>query len=296
MWKRGLVLISLIATNTAILAQVGRVGPAVVVDPSGTIAASRGIADGPPQPAPRLTDGTVNLGRDHGEKGIWGLPSIPNFAGYTPDTPKDFNRGHRGGAPNEPFIPFQPWAAAVYNYNSLNEGKYDPEGFCFPPGGPRSMGTPFPAEIIQLPVEKRILIIYEGGTHIWREIFMDGRRHPPHDTIDSETFMGHSIGRWEGDTLVIDTVGFNEGTWLDFWGHPHTNLLHIVEKITRPTKQRLHYEATIDDPGAYTRPWDVAWDIPWRTGMELKEYICQENNQYLINVKDDFGKPYFNSR
>jgi len=174
MWKRGILLVSLIATNTAILAQVGRVGPAVVVDPSGTIAASRDT-DGPPQPTPRLADGTVNLGRDHGEKGIWGLPSIQNFAGFTPDTPKEFNRGQRGGAPNEPFIPFQPWAAAVYNYNSLNEGKYDPEGFCFPPGGPRSMGTPFPAEIIQLPEQKRILIIYEGGTHVWREIFMDGR-------------------------------------------------------------------------------------------------------------------------
>jgi hypothetical protein len=106
--------------------------------------------------------------------------------------------------------------------------------------------------------------------------------------------MGHSVARWEGDTLVIDSVGFNEGTWLDFWGHPHTNLLHLVEKIARPAKQRLRYEATIDDPGAYTRPWSVAWDIPWVSGMELKEYVCQENNQYLTNIKDDFGKPYFN--
>jgi hypothetical protein len=105
--------------------------------------------------------------------------------------------------------------------------------------------------------------------------------------------MGHSVGRWEGDTLIVDTVGFNEGTWLDFWGHPHTNLLHVIEKFTRPSKQTLHYEAVIDDPGAYTRPWSVAWDIPWRAGQEMKEYICQENNQYLINVKDDFGKPYF---
>ncbi len=280
-----------IVANATIFAQVGRVGP--VVDPSGTIAASRGIADGPPLPAPRLPDGTINLGRDHGEKGIWGLPSVQNFAGFTADTPKNFNRGQRGGAPNEPFIPFQPWAAAVYNYNSLNEGKYDPEGLCFPPGGPRSMGTPFPAEFIQLQEQKRILVIYEGGTHVWREVFMDGRPHPPIDSIESESWMGHSVGRWEGDTLVIDSTGFNEGTWLDFWGHPHTNLLHVVEKITRPTKQTLHYEAVIDDPGAYTRPWTVSWDIPWRTGLELKEYICQENNVWLTKLKDDFDKPYF---
>jgi hypothetical protein len=155
------------------------------------------------------------------------------------------------------------------------------------------MGTPFPAEFIQLPEQKRIVVIYEGGTHIWREIFMDGRKHPPIESIDNETWMGHSVGHWEGDTLVIDTVGFNEGSWLDFWGHPHTNLLHVVEKITRPTKQTMHYEATIDDPGAYTRPWSVSWDVPWRAKMELKEYICQENNQYLLNVKDDVGKPFF---
>jgi hypothetical protein len=283
----------LIAATAIVFGQVGRLGTGVVVDPSGTIAASRNTPDGPPQPTPRLPDGTVNLGRERGEHGIWGLPSVQNFAGYTPDTPKDFNRGQRGGAVAEPFIPFQRWSAAVYDYNSRNLGKYDPEGFCFPPGGPRLMGTPFPAEIIQVPEDKRIIMIFEGGTHIWREIYMDGRLHPPVDSIDSETWLGHSVGHWEGDTLVIDTVGFNEGTWLDFWGHPHTNLLHLLERITRPIKQTLHYEAIIDDPGAYTKPWSVAWDIPWRSGMELKEYICQENNQYLLNAKDDLGRPVF---
>jgi len=212
MRNRGIAILVSIAANAVVFAQVGRLGPAVVVDPSGTIAASRGIPDSPPQPAPRLSDGTINVGRDNGEKGIWGLPSIQNFAGFTPDTPKNYNRGQRGGAPSEPFIPFQPWAAAVYNYNSLNEAKYDPEGFCFPPGGPRAMGTPFPAEIIQLPEQKRIIMIFEGGTHIWREIYMDGRPHPPRDSLDSETWLGHSVGRWEGDALVIDSVGFNEGT------------------------------------------------------------------------------------
>lgn len=293
MYRLGVAALWWITATALAFAQVGRLGPADVVDPSGTIAASRNAPDGPPQPTPRRADGTVNLGRDHGERGIWGLPSVQNFAGFTTNTPKGFNRDQRGGAVNEPFIPFQPWAAAVYDYNSANQGKYDPEGFCFPPGGPRLMGTPFPAEIIQIPEEKRIVMIFEGGTHIWREIYMDGRPHPAADSIDSQTWLGHSVGHWDGDTLVIDTVGFNEGSWLDFWGHPHTDLLHVVERITRPMKQTLHYEATIDDPGAYTKTWTVVWDIPWRTGMELKEYICQENNQYLLNVKDDFGRPYF---
>jgi hypothetical protein len=106
-------------TATVIVyAQVGRLGPAPVIDPSGTIAASWNTPDGPPQPTPRLSDGKPNLGRDHRERGICGLPSIQNFAAYTTNTPKDFNRGQRGGAANEPFIPFQRWAAAVYDYNS----------------------------------------------------------------------------------------------------------------------------------------------------------------------------------
>jgi len=113
MWNRWIVLILVIAADAVVFAQVGRLGPATVVDPSGTIFASRGTPDAPPQPPPRLADGTINLGRDHGEKGIWGLPSVQNFAAFTSDTPKNFDRGIRGGAPNEPFIPFQPWAAAV---------------------------------------------------------------------------------------------------------------------------------------------------------------------------------------
>ncbi|HYR91543.1 MAG TPA: hypothetical protein VE422_46245 [Terriglobia bacterium] len=265
-------------------------------------------------PTPRLSDGTVNLGRIPGEKGIWGLPYITNMGARNivvgaPPAPASEGRGarggggqigggegtagggQRGGAPSEPWVPFQPWAAAVYNYNSLNQSKYDPEGYCLPPGGPRLFATPYPAEIIQQPEHKRIVFIFEGGTHVWREIYMDGRPHPPLDTIKGQTWLGHSVGHWEGDTLVVDVVGFNEGTWLDYFGHPHTDQLHVVEKFTRPNKGTLHYEAMIDDPGAYTKPWSVAWDIPWNQGAELQEYICQENNLYLNHLKDDFGNP-----
>jgi hypothetical protein len=268
------------------------------------------------QPAPRLPDGTINLGRVPGEKGIWSLPYITNMGDRSrvigaPQAPPrgegaarsgrgggqigggegTAGAGQRGGAPSEPWVPFQPWAAAVYNYNSLNNSKYDPEGYCLPPGGPRLFATPYPMEILQQPELKRIVIIFEGGTHVWREIHMDGRPHPNAETIKGETWLGHSVGRWEGDTLVVDVVGFNEGTWLDYFGHPHTNQMHIVEKFTRPNKGTLHYEATIDDPGAYTKPWSVAWDIPWTATGELQEYICQENNAYLNNLKDDFGQP-----
>jgi hypothetical protein len=265
-------------------------------------------------PAPRLPDGTVNLGRVPGELGIWSLPYITNMgaANIVVGAPAPAPRGggagagrgggqigggegaagggQRGGAAAEPWVPFQPWAAAVYNYNSLNNSKYDPEGYCLPPGGPRLYATPYPMEIIQQPELKRIVIIFEGGTHVWREIHMDGRQHLKSDAIKGQTWLGDSVGHWEGDTLVVDVVGFNEGTWLDYFGHPHTDQMHVIEKYSRPNKGTLHYEATIDDPGAYTKPWTVAWNINWTANAELQEYICQENNQYLNRLTDDFGK------
>jgi hypothetical protein len=261
----------------------------------------------------------VNFGRVSGEKGIWNVPYITNMGMRLIDdqgkplAPQPEGRGGRGGgrgagaplgggegtagggrggAKSEPWVPFQPWAAAVYDYNSVNQSKYDPEGYCLPPGGPRLMATPYPAEIIQLPEQKRVLMIFEGATHIWREIFMDGREHPKGDALNP-TYLGHSVGHYEGDALVVDVVGFNEATWLDYFGHPHTDQLHVVERFTRPSKQTLHYEATIDDPGAYTKPFKVAWDIPWNARGELTEYICQENNKYLQRLTDDFGKPLF---
>ena len=278
-------------------------------------ARGRGPAE-PPLPAPRLADGTVNLGRVVGEKGVWNVPYITNMGMRVVDdtgksvvpAPEGGGRGRAGGAPlgggeggggggrggtkSEPWMPFQPWAAAVYDYNSVNQSKYDPEGYCLPPGGPRMMATPYPAEIIQMPEHKRIIMIFEGATHIWREIYMDGRPHPTGDALNP-TYLGHSVGHWEGDTLVVDTVGFNEATWLDYFGHPHTDQLHVVERFSRPSKQTLHFEALIDDPGAYTKSFKVAWDIPWRANGELTEYICQENNKYLQRLTDDFGQPVF---
>jgi len=154
------------------------------------------------------------------------------------------------------------------------------------------MATPYPMEIIQLPEQKRIVMTFEGATHIWREVYLDGRPHPSGDALNP-TYLGHSVGQWEGDTLVVDVIGFNEASWIDYSGHPHTDLLHVVEKLTRRDRNTLHYEVTIDDPGAYTKPWTAAWNISWRANGELAEYICQENNQYLIRLTDDFGQPIF---
>ena len=296
-----------------------RIGGALVVAAAIVAAAiwnSEARQTSPPTaPTPRLADGSVNLGRVPGEKGVWRVPYVQNMAMRVvgPDgrllreiqqaagggagslgVGGGGGRG-RGGAKSEPWIPWMPWSGALYDYNSRNSSKYDPEGYCLPPGGPRFMATPYPMEIIQLPEQKRIVMIFEGGTHIWREIYMDGRPHPRGAALNP-TFLGHSVGRWEGDTLVVDVVGFNEHTWLDYFGHPHTDKLHVVERFSRPNKNTLHYEATVTDPGAYTRPFTIAWDIPWDPNGELMEYICQENNQYLNHLVDDFGEPIFGPR
>jgi hypothetical protein len=228
----------------------------------------------PSAPTPRLANGTVDLGGD----GIWQLPWITDF-GKVLVGRKD--------------IPFLPWTKAMYDYNQATHVAYDPEGFCLPPGGPRMFGTPYPAQFIQEP--DRIVVIFEGGAHVWREIHMDGRPLPDPKDI-TPTYFGYSVGHWDGDTLVVDTVGFNEKSWLNFGGYMHTDQMRTVERISRPNLNTLHYEARIDDPGAYSEPWTIAWDIPWTAGEELAEYICQENNQFLLKLKDDFGQPFFEDR
>jgi hypothetical protein len=222
------------------------------------------------RPAPRLPDGHPDLGNG---KGSWNPRIIANLAG-----------NGRGGAARSPVdkvvdVPFQPWAKTVYDQRQATLLKDDPEGLCLPPGIPRLMATPFPFQIFQLP--DRVLFVFEGGAHIWRAIYTDGRAHPKDP---NPSFLGDSIGRWDGDTLMVDAIGFNDTTWIDQDGHPHTENLHVVERYTRTDEMTLHYEVTIDDPKAYTKPWSSSYSIPWSAGTELLEYICQENNKDLPHM------------
>ena len=227
--------------------------------------------DGPRTPTPRLADGTPDLSGD----GYWDLPWVSNFANAR-DVPRE--------------APWRPWVKSMWEYHTSNDSKFDPEGFCLPPGGPRAFATPYPAEIVQH--KDRILIIFEGGGHVWREIFMDGREQQTLEEVNP-TYFGHSVGHWEGDTLVVDTIGYNEKTWLDYSGTHHTDQLRTTEYMTRPYKEKLNYRIVIDDPGAFYEPWEAEWDIPWSEGTDMKEYICQENNQFMIDLEDDFDEPFF---
>jgi hypothetical protein len=180
--------------------------------------------------------------------------------------------------------PFRPWTKALVQYRLDTLGRDDPHPRCAPNAGPRQFHTPIGIKIVQAPYHERIYVVSGGGPHSWRVIYMDGREHPSLDDYD-RTYFGHSVGRWEDDTLVIDTVHFNERFWFARrpTGMVHTDALHLVERISRPDYDTLHYEVTIDDPKAYTRPWTARWDIPW-SNDEMLEYFCQDYNVDLPHL------------
>ena len=228
----------------------------------------------------------VNLGRVPGEKGIWNVPYITNMgdARRRDDgrrLAQASPRGRRGAARRaaarrraarrrrrhgrrrprrrevEPWVPFQPWAAAVYDYNSANKSKYDPEGYCLPPGGPRMMATPYPMEIIQLPEQKRIIMIFEGATHIWREIFMDGRPHPAGRRAqpDLPRSLGRPLGRRHARRRRRRFQRSDVARLLRPSAHrpaARRRAVLAAEQGARCTTKR-----SIDDPGAYTKPFTV---------------------------------------
>ncbi|HET9943703.1 MAG TPA: hypothetical protein VFR05_10195 [Terriglobia bacterium] len=170
-------------------------------------------------------------------------------------------------------VPFQPWARALYLYRQENQ--LEPHTRCKPSGGPRPFLTPYGVEFLELRDLQRIVIVDIGGPHTIRVIYTDGRPHPA-DLPPG--YLGHSTGKWEGKTLLVDTVGFNERFWIDRFGLPHTHLLHVTERFTRIDDTTLKYEVTIDDRGAYTAPWTSGVLLRWNPNQDLFEYVCQDNN------------------
>jgi hypothetical protein len=156
----------------------------------------------------------------------------------------------------------------------INRKQPLPTAICLPPGVPTIWQIPAPFEIIPLP--GRILIIHEQE-HLIRQIYLN-RQHPA-DLIP--TWMGNSIGRWEGDTLIVDTTGFNELTWADLWGLPHSGELHVIERIRQISPTVLQVEITVEDPKTYTKPWTAVRRFDRKSNWEIGENICEENNSYL---------------
>jgi hypothetical protein len=208
---------------------------------------------------PRLSDGTINLGITSGETGLW--------------LPRDrTDLGRRSTLAPLETIPFQPWAKALYDERQVHE--LEPHTRCHPSGAARQFQTPYGVEFVQLPELQRVFIIDVGGPHTYRVVYMDGRPHPK----DVQGNYGHSVGQWEKDTLVVETVGYNERFWLDRTGLPHTEKLRTVERFTRTDFNTIKYEILIDDPDVYTKQWTGGFDLRWSPDTELFEYVCQDNN------------------
>jgi hypothetical protein len=213
---------------------------------------------GPPRPAPRSAAGRVLLqGADPKDKGVW-LPG-PGITGV-PVKPVDQ-------------LPIRPWARAVFADRQINE--LEPHTRCKPSGVAREFQTPYGVEFVELPEQGKIYIFDIGGPHTFRTIHTDGRSHPKDG---ARTAYGHSVGWWDGDTLVSDTTNFSEGFWLDRKGLPHTERLHTIERWTRKDYSTMEYSLTVDDPGAYTAPWTTAVVLSWEANTELFEYVCQQQN------------------
>jgi hypothetical protein len=170
-------------------------------------------------------------------------------------------------------MPFQPWALEEYKRRRATESKDDPSALCLPISVPVKQTITSPFKLIDVPAKEEVIMLYEGARH--REIFMDGRPLPK----DPEpSWYGYSVGRWEGDDLVIESNGFNGKPWLDINGHPSTEALRVTERYHRIDFGHLSLEITIDDPKAYTKPWKVKESPRLLPDTELLESVC-ENNQ-----------------
>jgi hypothetical protein len=219
------------------------------------------VPDGPP---PRLPDGTPDF------SGVW----VGN--GPIGDISSGLVEGEE--------LVLLPEAEALMKSRMAAD---DPEALCLPTGVPRI--APYPWRIVQAPAYGKathLFFLFEGNIHSFRQIFMDGREHP--DDLEA-TWYGHSVGHWEGDTLVIETVGFNDLFWFDFQGHPHSTQLRTIERYTRTAFGELEVVTTVDDPGAYAKPFTVKYTHTLRPGWELMEYICNENNQDVEHIRGPAG-------
>jgi hypothetical protein len=251
---------------------------------------------GSTSPVPRAPDGKPDL------TGVWQGGSTTR--GTWEEANGGVGVGGSGRDPSAPVVlssndrpagrepaPYQPWAAQKVLEAFNRRGIDDPTGLCLPAGIPRivMLGL-FPQQFIQTPTQ--IVILYEY-MNVFRVIPLNGKH--PEDIIPS--YMGDSVARWEGDTLVVDVIGFNDKTWLSGTGTFHTDALHITERYTRVNKDQIDYEVTMEDPNVMTKPWTLRSTLMLREGTRLEEMVCAENNidparyEKLLKEGVDFTRP-----
>jgi hypothetical protein len=202
---------------------------------------------------PRLPDGKPDL------SGVWERPFVDDMTK---------NKANQQGTPELPFTP-----AGLENWKKYDAAKFDYTAHCLPLGLTRSMNSPFPVQLIHTPSQLAILVEMNNTFHI---VPTDGRKHP---TDLGPLWNGLSTGHWDGDTMVVETTGFNDKSRLDTAGHPHSDVLHVTQRFTSTDGTHLAYEVIIDDPKTYTSTWKNTRTFTLRPDWELMEYSCEENNK-----------------
>jgi hypothetical protein len=211
-----------------------------------------------------------------------GVPPVPARkppappAGSTPRTPEGKTNfsgvwvvSGKTTLPSDPS--YQPWAKNIYDQRKEARGKGDPESLCLPDGAVRV--TDLPYKIVQGP--NMVVLLSEGNVHSYRRFFLDGRTQKAALDVEPETRSGISVGKWDGDALVVDTIGFDDKTWLDSTGKPHSAAMHLTERYTRSDLGHLNVQITIEDEKALIKPYTFSRVFTLAPGWELQEYVCQ---------------------
>jgi hypothetical protein len=232
-------------------------------------------ADGKPNmsaPAPKTPDGKTDF------TGIWRIMQRPSTT-PPPIVPSGTgNGGLKNFLPAGETIPFQPWAEELYKKRVATNGVGLPSELCLPHGLPGAMMIPIAFQIMQTP--SQIAVLFEEFNY-YRRIFMDGRSLPE---VINRTWFGYSVGKWDQNTLVVDTIGFNDLTWIDISGYPHTESLYTTERFTRPDFGHMDLVVTIDDPKAYTKPWTPTLHFQLQADYEMIEHVCDNERDSIHMV------------
>jgi len=235
-------------------------------------------------PPPRAADGKVDLSgvweTNQGRRGRGPAPVAAEGAGELPPSGSIFgNIGDQiqGGAP------YQPWAAELVKKRMADNSKDNPDAHCLPMGVMQMTSHPYPKKIIQTPTQ--LILIYEGSGTTVREVFLDGRALPKAEDVEP-WWNGYSVGRWEGDTLVVETTGFMDDGWLDVRGSPVTSAARMTERFRRPTYGSLAIDVTIDDPKAYTKPFTATVNNHLLADTQLIEFVCIDKSaQHYVGAQ-----------
>jgi len=235
----------------------------------------------PPRPTPRWTDNKPRLGPvPPGTQGYWAYPSVTVLAEAGSNVTMDGDGLLKNIADAPKVAPMQPWALQLYKDRQTRFLRDDPQFlYCKPPGGPRQFQQPEGVQFVEDKERQRVFVLIGGGNNNYRIIYTDGRaqKGSVRGDDDNPLYYGRSVGKWDGDTFVVDTTGFNEDFWFTNGGLPHTDKLRLIEKFTRTNLDSMKYEVTIDDLGAYTRPWSTSWTMRWVADKDMPRHYCQDN-------------------